>query len=201
MIYLGGGGSEHDESRLWDEVFVPGARLTVWPDAMPRPQWPATLAWFRQALAPRGDFEFVETGADVLVIPGGNTFDLLSAVRDRLGGVSALLERGGHVYGGSAGAILLGADISIAGLLDPNDIGLTDTTGADLLSGHLVLPHYTPGQVIGAQDASVLAIPETAGVVVDGTRARNVGPSPVHVITPDAVTPYAAGETFTLGPC
>ncbi|WP_285904633.1 hypothetical protein [Paractinoplanes hotanensis] len=25
MIYLGGGGSEHDESKLWDEVFRPGS--------------------------------------------------------------------------------------------------------------------------------------------------------------------------------
>ncbi|WP_284043324.1 hypothetical protein [Actinoplanes sp. M2I2] len=42
MIFLGGGGSEKDEARLWDEVFRPGARLAVWPHAMPHSQWPAT---------------------------------------------------------------------------------------------------------------------------------------------------------------
>ncbi|MCY1137357.1 Type 1 glutamine amidotransferase-like domain-containing protein [Actinoplanes sp. Pm04-4] len=200
MIFLGGGGSEHDEARLWDEVFRPGARLAVWPEAMPRPQWPATLSWFRQALAPRGEFTFADAlaDADVLVIPGGNTFDLLHAVRGRLGELPAFLARGGHVYGGSAGAILLGADIAIAGVLDPNDVGLTDTTGADLLSGFVILPHYTVGQEVGTH-APVVAIPETAGVIVDGVQARNAGPSPVHVITAGAVTAYAAGETFTLG--
>ena len=207
MIYLGGGGSEHDESKLWDEVFRPGTRLAVWPDAMPRPQWPDTLNWFRQALAPRGDFAFVDAvaDADVLVIPGGNTFDLLFAVRDRLAGLTAFLARGGHVYGGSAGAILLGADIAIAGILDANDIGLTDTTGADLLSGCVVFPHYTADQESVARawsrdhDVTVLAIPETAGLIVDGERARNVGPSAVVVFTPGSVTPCAAGEAVRLG--
>ncbi|WP_250029223.1 Type 1 glutamine amidotransferase-like domain-containing protein [Paractinoplanes maris] len=205
MIYLGGGGSEHDESALWDEVFLPGVRLAVWPEAMPRPQWPDTRRWFEAALEPRGWFTFVDAWADaeVVVIPGGNTFDLLHAVRDRLTDLQAFVRRGGHVYGGSAGAIVLGADIAIAGLLDPDNIGLTDTRGAGLLSGCVVLPHYTADQesVARAQNATVLAIPETAGVVVDGARARNAGPSPVHVITPDAVTPYAAGATFTLGTC
>jgi dipeptidase E len=177
------------------------------------------MTWFRQALAPRGQFAFVDTldDADVLVIPGGNTFDLLHAVRDRLAGLPAFLARGGHVYGGSAGAILLGADIAIAGLLDPNDIGLTDFAGADLLGGCVVLPHYIAEQEAVAQawsrdhDVTILAIPEKAGLVVEGGLARNVGPAAVRVFEPqatdvpspsssaDAVAAHPAGAAFTLG--
>ena len=142
--------------------------------------------------------------ADVLFIPGGNTYELLAAVRTMLPQLAEFLQRGGHVYGGSAGAILFGADIDIAGILDPNDIGLTDTAGADLLSGHVVYPHYTPDQESTAaawaadHDVRVLAIPETAGVIVDGVEARNAGPSTVHVFTPVARRDYESGFSWRL---
>ncbi|MBU2667716.1 peptidase E [Actinoplanes bogorensis] len=206
MIFLGGGGSESDESQLWDSLFVPGQRVVVWPYAMPPADRAAVVSWFRDALAPRGTFTVTDSlpGADVLVIPGGNTYDLLAAVRSRLPALSAFLQAGGHVYGGSAGAILLGADIDIAGILDPNDIGLTDTTGADLLAGHVVYPHYTPDQETTAAEwaaghnVNVLAIPETSGVIVDGVEARNAGPATVHVFTPGAHLTYESGVSWRL---
>jgi dipeptidase E len=212
VIYLGGGGSEHDEVRLWDEVFVPGQRLTVWPDAVPRSRWAAVERWLIEALTPRGDFTIEVSGSlasggrapDVLVIPGGNTFDLLAARREALSELPAFLARGGRVYGGSAGAILLGADIAIAGILDPDDAALTDTRGADLLSGHVVYPHFTADQEATARRwaatraVPVLAIPEVAGVVVAGGLAHNTGPDPVHVFTPDAVERHEPGATWPL---
>ncbi len=175
---------------------------------MPPARAAATFEWLTAALAPRGDFTLpVELAdADVLVIPGGNTFDLLAAVRQRelLSSLAAFLSGGGRVYGGSAGAILLGADIAIAGILDPNDIGLADTAGADLLSGHVVYPHYTADQEQTAlawattHNAPVLAIPETAGVVVAASQAHNTGPSPVHVFTPQTHKTHNLGATWSL---
>lgn len=50
---------------------------------------------------------------------------------------------GGLVYGGSAGAIILGRDIMTAAHIDPNDVGLHDTAGLDLLGGCSIWPHYT----------------------------------------------------------
>lgn len=209
MIYLGGGGSEQDETRLWDEVFTVGQRLAVWPHAMPRSRWSAVERWLIEALAPRGDFTIEMAGpapltGDVLVIPGGNTFDLLAARREALAELPAFLERDGRIYGGSAGAILLGADIAVAGILDSNDAGLTDTRGADLLSGHVVYPHYTAGQESTARQwatdhaVAVLAIPESAGVVVDGPLARNTGPEPVYVFTAAGADLHHPGETWSL---
>ncbi|GAB2613776.1 hypothetical protein Aab01nite_70110 [Paractinoplanes abujensis] len=209
MIFLGGGGSEADEASLWDEVFVEGRRLTVWPHAMPRDRWPQVEQWFRAALSPRGTF-VIDVGdaglqqTDVLVVPGGNTYALLAATRDMLPALRPFLERGGHIYGGSAGAILLGADIDIAGILDLNDLGLTETAGADLLTGHVVYPHFTADQAETAarwaadHDVAVLAIPETAGVIIDGGKARNAGPSPVRVFTPSGNRTYSAGREWPL---
>ncbi|MGK5680333.1 Type 1 glutamine amidotransferase-like domain-containing protein [Actinoplanes sp. URMC 104] len=217
-IFLGGGGSEDDEALLWDEVFRTGGRVAVWPFAQPRRQWRAIEQWLAGALARRGNFaidlpgdatggpgELLET-ADVLVIPGGNTFDLLAALwkRDLVGALTDFAVRGGNVYGGSAGAILLGADIAIAGVLDRNDTGSSETRGLDLLGGHVVFPHFDPSAPSAARewarthDVPVLAIPETAGVVVDGAQARNAGPSPVEVFTPAGGRAYAPGEVWSL---
>jgi dipeptidase E len=132
-IFLGGGGSETDEDLLWNELFAAGKRVVVWPFAHRRVEdQRATGQWLSSALATRA-FQ-VETwlddvgrhidqleGADVLAILGGNTFDLLAYLqrRDWFAGLRDSLTQGGRLYGGSAGAILLGADVAIAAAMDP----------------------------------------------------------------------------------
>jgi dipeptidase E len=218
-IFVGGGGSESDEAHLWDELFMGGQRVTVWPYAQPRARWPAVERWLTSALMPRGDFH-VETppetveglksvlhDADVLAIPGGNTFELLTYLRrhDLLTAMSSFLARGGRLYGGSAGAIVLGADISIAELMDDNAVGIKDTRGADLLSGSVVYPHFslrheaTVRQWAVTHGATVLGVPETAGLVVQNTTARNTGPGPIQVFHAGGQRNYEAGSSWPLG--
>jgi dipeptidase E len=211
MIFLGGGGSEHDEALLWNELFEPGQRIVVWPFAEPGPaRRRAVGEWFVSALARRGDFAIdvwlsgtshASLEAEVLVIPGGNTFALLAYLRRH---DLWPVDFGGRIYGGSAGAIVLGADIAIAGGMDSNDAGLADTRGLDLLGGCVVHPHYGPEYAAAAREwartneVTVLGIPERAGVVVDGNRARNSGPATVHVFTADSWVAYRPGETWRL---
>jgi len=151
MLYLGGGGSGHDESKIWDMVFQPGQRIAVWPQAQPQAIHSDVLNWFTNSLAPRGHFEILESSkaapqfgldtADVLFIPGGNTFHLLDFMQkhDLLNAVHRFLAQGGHIFGGSAGAVILGVDIEICdvknGGLDENDIGLEDTRLLGFLVG------------------------------------------------------------------
>src|SRR5690606_17175045 len=115
--------------------------------------------WMTTALAARGRFvvdawhspehgERSLRGVDIVAVPGGNTFDLAHTLCSA-GLLEILhdhLRRGGDYYGGSAGAILAGRDVGIAATADPNDVGLRDTFGLDLLSGADVLPHYTVEQ-------------------------------------------------------
>jgi dipeptidase E len=146
-------------------------------------------------------------GVDVVAVPGGNTFGLLQALREAglLDLLHAHLLRGGSLYGGSAGAVLAGADVDLARAADPDDVGTTDTRGLDLVHGHDVLPHWTDDQEAAAQRHSratgrpVLAIPERGGVVVapDGT-ARSVGPDVVQVITAERTVRRAVGEEWSL---
>jgi len=217
-VFVGGGGSESDEAHLWDELFEDGQRVTIWPFAQPRTRWPAVERWLTSALMPRGDFH-VETApetveglksalrdAEVLAIPGGNTFDLLAYLRrhDLLTAMSSFLAQGGHLYGGSAGAIVFGADISIAELMDDNAVGIKDTRGADLLSGCVVYPHFSSRhEAIARQWAvthgvTVLGVAETAGLVVQNATARNAGPGSIQVFHARSQRNYEAGSSWSL---
>lgn len=223
QIHLGGGGSEHDEAALWDEVFVPGRRVSLWPFATPTgAARDGSVGWFTRALRERGEFTLDVWGLDgadgsertedlhlsqVVAIPGGNTFDLLHHLRqhDLLQALNEFLDGGGRVYGGSAGAVLLGADITIAEGEDPDDVGVTDTRGLDRVGGAVVRPHYTDALDADLQrwarehDRVVLALPERSGVVIEGRTARNVGPEPVVVFTPNARLGRPAGSVWDFG--
>ncbi|WP_328295253.1 Type 1 glutamine amidotransferase-like domain-containing protein [Kineococcus sp. NBC_00420] len=222
-VHLGGGGDEHDEALLWDEVFLPGRRVALWPFAMaPGAQRDGSVRWFRAALAARGEFTVQAwgvgqdgedggdgdlTGVDVVALPGGNTFDLVQEIRQRglWQPLRTFLDGGGLVYGGSAGAVLLGADIAIAEGLDPNHAGVTDTHGFDRVAGAVLRPHHEPSLTAELRHWSrrhgrvVIGLPERSGLVSDGTRARAVGPEPLHLVTPDgAERELPAGTTWRL---
>ena len=216
-VYLGGGGTPADEAAVWRMFLRRSRRVVCWPWALPATQHEMAELWLRRALAPY-DVAKVELWGDVadhsveeldpddvVFVLGGNTFDLLHHLqsRDALGVAPEHVRRGGVYFGSSAGAVLAGADIAVAGLADPNDAGVSDTRGLGLLGDAIVRPHYTPD----ARDASwtwtahgftVLGIPETAGLaVVDGV-ARNAGPSEVDVLTVASLCVLAPGDTLPL---
>lgn len=145
-------------------------------------------------------------GVDVVAIPGGNTFDLLHIldVAGLLSLLTGFLDRGGRVYGGSAGAVLMGADIGIASVADSNDVGLRRTSGLDLLAGLDVLPHYTARHANFARahhretGRGVLCLPESSGVTVTDGTGCNTGPSAVHVMTAASTATFRPGDTWTM---
>jgi dipeptidase E len=201
-VALAGGGDAQD-SRLLDKVFAswigPEGRLLYWPIALRgmRP-FPSCLEWITEALAPLNisditmwtDLSEHKAGEldqyDAVYIGGGNTFALLAELQnsgfDRH--LKACTQRGKPVYGGSAGAIVLGRDIRTAQHFDRNDMGLLDTQGLDLAEGHAIWPHYRPSHdemiVLYVQrfQQPVLAIPERSGIVIDEAGLRTVGFEP-----------------------
>ena len=88
-------------------------------------------------------FEEVD-GFDVIYVCGGNTFYLLQKVREVGFGkiTKQFLEKRGIYVGVSAGSIIVGPDIEIAGFGKKNDIGLRDFTGLNLVDVS-VFPHFT----------------------------------------------------------
>lgn len=85
---------------------------------------------------------------DVIYVCGGNTFVYLDRIRktglDKFIIDSVRSNRSVYV-GVSAGSIIAGPDITIAGDEDPNDIGLTEFKGL-CLTNFIIYPHYTKDQ-------------------------------------------------------
>ena len=198
-IVLAGGGSEKD-SRLIDELFAswiePNRKILYLPLALrgARP-YNECLKWIKATFLPlkitniemwtdlsehQGDelFEFAS-----VYIGGGNTYSLLAQFLES-GFDRHLVKYASHgrvIYGGSAGAALLGKDIRTVNNIDHNNIGLIETKGLNLVNNHAVWVHYQPQDdelIYEYQDKynqSVLAISERAGVVVDNSEMHSVG--------------------------
>ncbi|KAJ3497095.1 hypothetical protein NLG97_g2171 [Lecanicillium saksenae] len=226
MIYLGGGGSEVDEANIWDLAFKAGQRVVIWPFAMPSTRWQGTQEWVTKSLARFGDFASISLGlqgpdfglhdADIVVIPGGNTFRLLDHLQ-RNGLLPALrnfLDNGGRIYGGSAGALILGTSVAITdssvGGQDDNIIAdLRGKEGLNVLGGCVSYPHFGVGadnfeghchRWSQEHNVTVIGMPETCGLQFDPSgRALNAGPSPAHVFTPDGQrTVWAPNTTLSF---
>jgi len=199
-IHLGGGGSADDESALWQCMLHDGMRIAYWPFALEPSSYDAA------DLGQRSEHDL--DGVDLLWVGGGNTYALLDHVRSTgwVDLVRAHVLRGGAYYGGSAGAVLAGADIDVARFADPNDVGLTDTTGLCLLGRAIVRPHWTDDADSRIEawgwatrlDCDVLAIPDDAGVVVVDGLATNVGPARVDVVRDGDVIAVYRGEAYLV---
>jgi dipeptidase E len=83
----------------------------------------------------------------VVYVCGGNTFKLLKFAQESNFKLSIehLLERNGVYIGVSAGSIIVGPSIQIAGEVagDENEIGLENLTGFGI-TDLIILPHYSP---------------------------------------------------------
>ncbi|NTV36427.1 MAG: type 1 glutamine amidotransferase-like domain-containing protein [Anaerolineaceae bacterium] len=198
-IALAGGGNQND-SRLIDEVFAswiePGRKILYLPLAL-RGVRPFTecLNWIRAAFLPL-NITNIEMWTDLsehqgdelfdyaaVYIGGGNTYSLLAQCLES-GFDRHMVEyvsRGGVIYGGSAGAAILGKDIRTVEHIDQNRIGLIATQGLNIVEGHAVWVHYQPDDdalihtFVEKYNQSVLAISERAGIVLADSELRSVG--------------------------
>jgi dipeptidase E len=203
-IALAGGGDAED-SRLLDEVFAawlgPHGKLLYWPVALRgiRPL-EACLEWVTATFAPWNltdialwtDLSAHQAGEldkfDGVYIGGGNTFSLLAQLQESGFDhhLKTYVQCGKPVYGGSAGAAILGRDIMTVGHIDSNDVGLTQTLGLDLAAGHVLWVHYQPEddrlieEYMWQYAYPVLAISERTGIVIEDAGMRTVGFEPAY---------------------
>ena len=204
LILAGGGGAE--DSRLLDEHFAAwvgqDGRMLYLPVALSGSgrSYAAALDWVQSVFNPLGVTQIeMWTELDAyseselsdfsgVYIGGGNTFHLLKQMRtsgfaQRL---ARFIQQGGAVYGGSAGAIVLGCDISTCAHLDQNLVALTDLHGLDVVQGYAVWCHYTPGDdariagYVERQAVPVLAISERAGICLENDQLAPLGFEPVY---------------------
>ncbi len=204
-LFLAGGG-EAEDSRELDRLFAKSLSaadgFAYVPVAMAPHRYPDCGTWIESVFRPLGvrridlwrslEGKSLEDlrSAGGLYIGGGDTAKLLHEVR-RSGFVEALqafVEEGRPVYGGSAGAILLGANIKTAPEASP--LEFADARGLDLLEVFSVACHYTAAArewVVAFVDATripVLALSERAGLLIGRAGAATaVGNEPLEVFT------------------
>jgi len=204
-VLLAGGG-EAEDSLLLDKKFAhwvgPDGKVLYWPFARIDSQtFESCRAWFTETFAPLNlrnitmwssltDHRAAELDEfEAVFIGGGNAYGLLAKLLKS--GFDQFLIRyvknGGIVYGGSAGAVILGRDIQSVSHLDPNEINLAETRCLDLAAGYAVWVHYQPKddklirKYIKERYHSVIAISERSGVVIDDTGIQAVGYEPAYI--------------------
>jgi dipeptidase E len=148
-VVLGGGGSAGDEAPILDafaKLVGADGRVLYLPiaarDAESNPE--RYVSWIESVLPPRklcvagiwsslrGHSPEEVFSFDALFLGGGNTFELLQKLRTTgfADSLAAFSQFDRVLYGGSAGAIVLGRDIAGCTFYDSNVIGLTDTRGS-----------------------------------------------------------------------
>lgn len=101
------------------------------------------------------DISFEElVHVDALFFCGGNTYYLLYKIKERGFDsiVRRLVEYGKVFVGASAGSVVSGPDIGFISIYDENDIGLSDTTGLELI-GSGIIPHYSNEEDLSLEKA------------------------------------------------
>lgn len=210
QLFLGGGGNELQSAPL-DRAFAQhidkSRPLLYIPVAMDPQQisYERCLEWISGVFEPLGISDITMwvdlhnktledvNGFSAVYIGGGNTFSLLANLWTSGFGkiVQQYVAEGGVVYGGSAGAIVLGADIRTCAHMDANNVGVRNYSGLNLLNGYSVWCHYTESddslinEYIMEYTYPVMALAEEAGVRVSCGRFEAVGSTPVYVFKQD----------------
>lgn len=222
-IYLSGGGNEHQSSTL-DKFFfdsIPqGGKFLYIPIALRGHKlFPTANLWMDGILEmhKRTDilFDVLDDPSnkkledlekfDAVYIGGGNTWSLMKELNES--GFSDMLvqySNSGHpVYGGSAGAIILGSKINTHD--DKNEVGWLDNNGLNLLKNYSIACHFKKENEemfknwAIKSNLPIICLFEETGLIISNTKIECVGAKPFFLYTPQgARLVKEPGETLSL---
>lgn len=196
--FLNGGGSGKktvSACRRFNEVIDHSKPILYIPIALDESWYPGCMDFITKELAAVDVPEIImeldmkkvaESDLDnysAIFIGGGNTFKLLKVLKDSgaYDNIAGYLKRDGIVFGGSAGAIIFGASIEVAGFLDENEVGLTDLKGFDVYNGVSIFCHYDGAEESKAyirelsKRMPVHALTEETTIFINGDRVEIIG--------------------------
>lgn len=199
-IFLSGGGGS-DDSVLLDKEFIKELRvhkkLLYIPVAMDQNflTYESCYDWIIKTIGDISD-DFIDivmwtdlknkkiddlSKFDAIYIGGGNTFNLLQVINDTsfIQPLKDFILSGGVVYGGSAGAIILGKSINTVSEENDNNYHYED--GLDVINGYSIICHYQGSldkkiiEYIEKYKNPVIALPERTGLIVGNKQAAVYG--------------------------
>ena len=221
-IFLAGGGNR-EQSFLFDKVFVEslkGNDILYIPVAMDKGElgYEACIDWLQQTLGNissdfldislwDGDNSLPDLKKYAAVyIGGGNTYKLLH-ILTQWGAIDSLrlyYKDGGIIYGGSAGAIVLGETIETVAEERKNQTW-SSTKGLDVVGGRSVRCHYVKEldtrlvETARHLQTDILAIPEDSGIKISQFKATVVGNGAVRYFLKDgSIIDYQSNNSFDI---
>lgn len=201
-IFLGGGGDK-EASKQIDKFFINTIKkeqlegIIYIPIALTSRSYESCFEWFSSIFA--NSVSKIEMWKNLenkilggmekkmaIYIGGGDTLRLITLIRDSEidKQIISFVKNGGVLYGGSAGAIILGKDIRTA----PEAKISEQTQGLGLIGDYSIACHYKTDdfselmRISEIAKSKVLAIEENAGIVFDGKEIRPVGPGKSYII-------------------
>ncbi|MGG3912935.1 Type 1 glutamine amidotransferase-like domain-containing protein [Rossellomorea vietnamensis] len=209
-LYLSGGG-DRDQTLAIDRVFadeLAGARSLLYlPMAMDPGDisYEACYEWIKSVFVPLGVKDITmwvdlrgKTQDDLkrysaVYIGGGNTFSLMHNIlqSDFHVHLSAFKEEGGMIYGGSAGAIVMGSNIATCIHMDDNGVQLKTRDGLSFLNDFSIWCHYEEEndplihQFIQEYRKPVIALSEETGLKFKSGSMEVLGTMPAYVFSRD----------------
>ncbi len=201
-LFLAGGGDEN-QSKSFDTIFAkhirPNDKIMYIPIAMNEEATHFTKCfnWFKKtfnrlSIKPEQIMMITElkditsnllNKTRAVYIGGGNTFKLLHKIK-KTGLDKRLInyyKNGGIIYGGSAGAIILGRTINTCKRSDKNTVNLKDVNGLNLAHDYSIWAHYKQSddelikEYVNKYNESLLIIPEDSGVIINEELINCVG--------------------------
>ncbi len=158
-VFMNGGGSGKETEiacKRLNEVIDHSKPILYIPIALDESRYPGCMDFITKELAEVTVPEIImKTDAgkiaasnlddfSAVFIGGGNTYKLLKELKDSkaFDNLAGYLKRDGIIFGGSAGAIILGASIEVAEFEDVNEVGLTDLEGFNVFEDVSLFCHY-----------------------------------------------------------
>lgn len=198
-IFLAGGGDEKASIDL-DKKFVslldPTKTLIYIPNAMQEKKYKACLRWFTSVFTPLGvkNIRMLNTmdgnlnlkTVSGIYLGGGDANKLLKEIYNSSfdNTLQEAIKMDKPIYGGSAGAIVLGKDVRSAP--EAREKKAEESRGLNLIFGYSVYCHYNKSSddifsVKKMLSCPIVAIPENSGIYVEENVLQVIGAAPILV--------------------
>ena len=142
-----------------------------------------------------------------LFIGGGNTFKLLKDLKDSgsFEKIKVFIENNGIVFGGSAGAIILGQCIDTCKYADKNEVDLKDLMGFDVVSHFSFLCHFTNQDkektelnknylLKLSKNKKIIALPEEDTIYYENGKFEIIGNRPFYIFEEGNMISYNVNQ-------